>query len=342
MNQTIYIAMAVNDAFVMPLLVVLRSAVRNLSPGWRLHVFVFGYEIRDATRQWCEEKLANLPVELEWRSLDLGGAASYWPGIRRAAEITSYYRLFFGDVLPETVTRLLYLDADLLIEGDLAELWNLPFDGHPVQAVADAYAQKLHTRRLAGLEIAEGIRFTEDTPYFNAGVMLIDLSAWRAQRIGPRASELLWKYGDRLPGRDQDALNGALIGQWKRLPPQWNVHELSHWPAPTPSGISEADVREAREHPRILHYIGEKPWSPAWRPHRSAQWWDEARRAGIPEVRRIWYVAVWAALLWGPHTRLLTHIAHREWGRIPKLILSRPWIVATYPVWRVSRRYTGS
>ncbi len=332
--KTIYIAMAVNDAFVMPLLVTVRSACRNLSPGWRLHVFVFGFEIQNATRQWCEARLAELPVDVEWRTLDLSGVASYWPGIRREEEITNYYRLFLGDVLPESVTRLLYLDADLLVCGDLAGLWNQPFNGHPVQAVFDAYSPQLHTPRLVGLELAEGIRFTKETPYFNAGVMLIDLAAWREQRIGQRAAELLWKHGSRFTGRDQDALNVALIGQWKRLPPKWNSHELSHLPDTWHAGgASDAEVREARAHPAIIHYIGEKPWSPAWRPHRSAQWWEEARRAGIPEGHRIGHVAIWEALLLGPHTRLLGHSCHREWGRMPKLILTRPWIVATYPVW---------
>lgn len=340
-GQTIHVAVAVNDSFIMPLLVMLRSAGSKVSAGWRLEVFVFGYEITEASRAWLESGLEGLPVSVRWKSLDLSGVAKYWPGMRQDGDITCYYRLFLGDALPDTVERVLFLDADLLVEGDLAGLWRLPFDGYVVQAVPDAYARLLHTPRLARIQFTENIRFSPETLYFNAGVQLIDLHRWRDERIGQRAGEFLWKYGGALTGRDQDALNCALVGRWKRLAPTWNLHELpEHAATWHDGGASAEECKEAWRNPAIIHFVGEKPWSEAWRPHQSGRWWKEARRAGVAEVHRSWTVAAWDALVWGPHTRLQWSLRREEWSRIASQLLTQPWIVVTYPLWWLVRRYS--
>ncbi|HET9709021.1 MAG TPA: glycosyltransferase, partial [Gemmatimonadales bacterium] len=168
-------AAAVNDFYITPLLVTLRSACRHLSAGWGLEVFILGYQISDEGRRRVETSLRALPVRVRWQTLDLDAVRPYWPGIHNEGDVTAYYRLFLGEALPATVTRVLFLDADLLIEGDLAALWNLPFDAHVAQAVPDAYARQLHVARLSRVSFTEDIQFSTDTPYFNAGVILIDL-----------------------------------------------------------------------------------------------------------------------------------------------------------------------
>ena len=342
-DQTIVVAAAINDFFIGPLLVTLRSACTRLSAGWELEVFVLGYRISDEGRRRMERGLDGLPVRVRWETLDLGAVRPYWPQMYNEGDITVYYRVFLGEALPESVERVLFLDADLLIEGDLAELWRLPFDGYVVQAVNDAYARRLHLSRLSRIEFAEGVRFTNESPYFNAGVMLIDLARWREENVGRRAAEFLWKYGERFSARDQDALNCALAGLWKRLPPAWNFQELpgrpDYWEA---GGASAEQVREAFRSPAIIHFIGWKPWSRYWRPVAHRRWWAHARRAGIAPVARPLHIRLWEVLLWEPHTQLRRHIWRREWARVPWLVLTRPWTLLTYPLWRLVRRYTKS
>jgi hypothetical protein len=280
----------------------LRSACRNLSPGWRLEVFVHGYQIPEERQHWLEAGLTGLPVLVRWQSPDLSAVEGYWPGLRGGGDVACYYRLFLGQTLPEAAERALFLDADLLVEGDLAKLWNIPFEGHVIQAVPDAYAHSLHTPRLSLIRFPEGIGFSRETPYFNAGVQLIDLRLWREERIGQRAGEFLWKYGQQLRGRDQDALNCALAGRWKRLPPTWNFQELpGHAASWKDGGASPAEVREALRRPAIIHFIGWKPWSGGRRPLRQELWWKEARQAGIAPVKRPARIAIWEALAWRPY-----------------------------------------
>ncbi len=338
-DRTIYAAVAVDDFHVMPLTVMLRSAGANLSPDWRLEVFILGYRIAPETRRRLEDSLWGLPVKMHWEVLDLAAVAPYWPGILQEGNITCYYRLFLGEVLPASIEQVLFLDADLLVEGDLARLWVLPFDGCIVQAVPDAYARTNHLRRLGKVEFSEGIRFDTGTPYFNAGVQLIDLAAWRAERIGQYAAAFLWKYGEQLAGRDQDALNCALAGRWKRLGPTWNLQELPdrprHW---EDGGATPDEMREALSAPAIVHFIGWKPWSPYWRPLSHARWWGYAREAGVDPVRRPVHLVIWETLLRAPHCRLAWYLVRRQWNRVPAILLTRPWTLLTYPIWRASRR----
>jgi len=313
-GRTIFVAVAVDDSYIIPLLVMLRSACRHLSIGWRLEVFVLGFRISGESRHRLELGLGGLPVSLHWQTLDLSAVEKYWPGIQEESDITCYYRLFLGSALPEWMERVLFLDADLLVEGDLSALWNLSFDGCIVQAVPDAYARTFHTRRLSAIRFSEGVSFAAGTPYFNAGVQLIDLLRWREERIGESAGAFLWKYGRELTGRDQDALNCALAGRWKALPSTWNLQELPDRPDTwEDGGASTGEVREAVRRPAIIHFVGWKPWSRRWRPLRHQRWWDEARRAGVPPVRRPWGVVIWEALVWRPRMRLKWHLHRRQW-----------------------------
>lgn len=304
-----------------------------------MEVFVFGYRLSASGCAELETGVQDLPVEVRWKTLDLSSIENFWPGLHGEGDITCYYRLFLGDVLPESIDRVLYLDADILVQGNLAELWEIPFDGNVVQAVPDAYAPTQHLPRLSRIDFDDGIRFSSETPYFNAGVQLIDLKRWRQERVGQLASALLWKYGEQLRFRDQDALNCVLVGSWRRLGPTWNLHELPEHPTSWHDGGATGEqLQQARRRPAIIHYIGWKPWSPLWRPHRSELWWAVARSAGVPMVRRIWRVAIWDALFFGPHTRIAWHIRRSEWSKAALQFVAHPWIALTYPLWRTLRR----
>ena len=339
-DRTIVVAMAIDDSYTEPLLVVLWSACRRLSPGWTLRVFVIGYQISAESKQRLEGDLKGHPVEFEWTTLDLSGPRSFWPGIAHDADITACYRMFLGEALPETVERVIFLDADVLVEGDLAELWNSPFDGRTLQAVPDAYAELLHTSRLR----KSGVPFPHSAPFFNAGVLLIDLFRWRELEIARQASELLWKYGKRLYGRDQDALNIVLADDWKALPSSWNLHELPHmlfcWDT---SGQSPAERRRAFSEPDIVHFVGTwKPWSSKACQGFYERWQAVARKAGVTTKAFSLLERLRQRLIWAPHAELNRRLWREviqapnpsQWFRIVVLGLKHPWMLVTYPLWQ--------
>ena len=179
----------------------------------------------------------------------------------------AYLRLLIPEVVPDRYRRVLYLDSDLVVGDDIAKLWALPDEGRAFWAALD--------EGVRGTDyVAETLGFSDipaDAPYFNSGVMLIDLPRWKAARVSERAQEVLERYSDRCINVDQDALNVVGVGQWSVLPPTWNFQVVGAkaWsPAPDDPDLPIG----------ITHFINEKPWRPETRCLRQGSF-DEALRA---------------------------------------------------------------
>ncbi len=112
-EKTIVLAIAIDDRFSSPALVMLCSACRNLSPGWRIEVFILGYRLSRDSKAMISSGLAGRPVACRYREPDLGDARGWLPGLRRRADITLYFRLIVGQALPDAIGRVIFLDVDL-------------------------------------------------------------------------------------------------------------------------------------------------------------------------------------------------------------------------------------
>ena len=343
-NKTVVLVVGIDDDFAAPLLVMLRSACRNLSPGWGLEVFILEHQVSQASRELIDSGLSGFPVRVRWRTPDLRNVRARLPEIRVEGEVSVYFRLLIGEALPERVEHVIYLDTDIMVEGDLVELWNLPFDGYLLQAAPDAYAGTLHIPRLRSIAAAASLGFGDGATYFNAGVQLIDLRAWREERTGERALDLLLEHGNRLLGRDQDALNLILTDRWKPLPPSWNFHELPQclflWECGT---ISTAELKRTFQSPQIVHFIGHwQPWGHSCSQKYQEHWRQVAREAGVAQERPPLLQSLWHRLIREPHSRLNWFIWRNviqapdpgEWHRIAMVVLMHPWMVVTYPLWQ--------
>ena len=121
-------------------------------------------KLREMVSRFSNAEIMFLPF-LEWKEklrLNMSWDIS----------ISSYARLFMGEMLPETVDRVLYADCDMIVCEPLRELWNTPLDGKVLAAVQDGISAD--TKAAVGLRA--GMR------YFNAGLLLIDLAEWRARK----------------------------------------------------------------------------------------------------------------------------------------------------------------
>lgn len=159
--------------------------------------------------------------------------------------VETYYRLLCGEILPKSVHRVLYLDPDTLMLNALDDLWQLPLAGKTFAAVAHQGDQD--SRKRLGLT----------QPYFNTGVLLIDLDHLR-QLVNVQAINQFVAKHDPLPLVDQDVLNGLYGNQVVEVDDQlWNldVPNFSQYEA---AGITEDWVKT---HTKVLHYQRQpKPW----------------------------------------------------------------------------------
>jgi lipopolysaccharide biosynthesis glycosyltransferase len=164
--------------------------------------------------------------------------------------LDTYVRLWVEEFFPPEVTRVLYLDADLVVVGDIAPLWNVDLGGALMGAVDIPGSERGVT--LLGIKSEDG--------YFNAGMLVIDLQQWRSTGAGTTVLEYIQRNPERVL-YDQDALNACFHGCTKRLDYKWNVIR-PFYREPIPLPLSREQIERIRREAVIIHFNGSsKPWS---------------------------------------------------------------------------------
>ena len=151
--------------------------------------------------------------------------------------LLTWARIQLGELLPARVGRCIWLDTDILVGRDLAELWDMPLQGN---SIAMAINDKMPPEVVAYVR-SIGI---DPNQWHNAGVQLIDVDAWRR---GSAMTELM-RCKRSLPPvlwfHDQDLLNKYFAGRILTLDPSWNRRDVAY----SPEG-------------QLLHFAGSpKPW----------------------------------------------------------------------------------
>jgi hypothetical protein len=161
-----------------------------------------------------------------------------------------YLRLALPAAFAGQYQRLLYLDSDIFVQrGDFGALLAVGLGERVLGAVRDNIQWRTPNRvpeqfRRLGLARA---------PYFNAGVLLIDVERFYAAGSLARCVAFGRKNRDQMIRHDQNLLNGTLQGDWAELSPVWN------WQYTWASRFFEAMAD-----PHIVHFIGpKKPWKHA-------------------------------------------------------------------------------
>ncbi|MBX4956156.1 glycosyltransferase family 8 protein [Rhizobium lentis] len=238
------IVFAVDAAYAVPLATALRSVAENNQSAWPLDIHVIHQGIDEETKRLIFESLPARSAVIQWHpiaTLSFASGFSTRPGVSRM----TFARILLPQFLPQTCSRALYLDGDILVLGALENLWNIDLGEAVIGAVPDYWLDNVVKN---GPGATGGARVKR---YFNAGILLIDLAKWRNERISERSLD----YLDRFPTTeysDQDALNVACDGKWKILDRAWNFQF-----EPT-----QAIARIALEQKlAIVHFVTNvKPW----------------------------------------------------------------------------------
>ena len=155
---------------------------------------------------------------------------------------TTYYRLFIPNMFPN-LEKALYLDVDIIVPGDISELYNTDLGNNLVGAVPDMAVQNTPVF-IDYVENALGVKAKN---YFNAGILLMNLNEMRKWNFESKFIDLLSTYSFRV-AQDQDYLNVLTDGRIKYVDNSWNVQ-------PVPGNICKVDKVN------LIHYnMLWKPW----------------------------------------------------------------------------------
>ena len=251
MNQKIELLFTLDEGYLAPLKVALLSIYDN-HPRQTLRIWLVHERISTESIASLQTFCDYLGFELQVIKVDGSNWASAPTVARYPKEM--YFRLLAGEILPKEVTKVLYLDPDILVINSLSDLWKLELEQHLLAAAT-------HTGLLDVATPINKVRLDLDHEYYNSGVMLLNLTQARQKVQWADISRVIEKYDHFLVLPDQDILN-YLYGKYALTIPEerWNYDARMYGKYFTRS-LSKHDLHWVMANTSILHFCGKpKPW----------------------------------------------------------------------------------
>jgi lipopolysaccharide biosynthesis glycosyltransferase len=184
--------------------------------------------------------------------------------IPKHANIAMYYRLFIPSIFAN-FDKVLYLDSDLVLMNDAAELYNINIKDHILGAVRDVMMKKLCVECSTFADWLNNKIKVKKEKYFNAGVLLLNVKKAIKNNFVQSCIKKLTELKQPILC-DQDVLNSLYSEDIYELDMKWNldlnvINSTKH----LRSAVSEnvyIDYMTAYDNPSIIHYAGvlSKPW----------------------------------------------------------------------------------
>ena len=281
------LACAFDEDFALPAAVSLRSVSMNWTQSTALDVYVIDSGVSPRSRLHIEESIVKSRMQLHWCSVDVERFLDL--PLFANAKRQCYHRLAVAEVVPEEIDRVVWLDMDVLVLRCISELWEIELNGKPVAAVQDMAIPWVSSP--LGLGEFEGLGLDQDTPYFNSGLMVLEMKPWREEEMAARLMHYLRVNANRIFHFEQHAFNVVYAGLWCALDPRWNVIASLAGRRYFRSKHLSGELRQmVSRSPWILHFAGAfKPWrillqTPVFSRYREIQ-----NQISIPAPPPGWY-----------------------------------------------------
>jgi Capsule polysaccharide export protein len=232
------------------------SLLKNLSDPRKLNVFLL---TDDTFTVDAQEKILSMRATREFDLYPIVVDASKYKSVKTTVGISvaAYNRLFMDAILPADVDRVIYLDSDLIIEKNIAEIYDLDMDGLLFRGVEDSISSVYKSR----------YDLPPSSHHINSGVMLCNVALMRESGFDQRITDFMEIHRYRIVMGDQQIINEVFFNQIGSLPLQWNVHGsmfVRGWAAQkvgVDNTMDAGEVAEAVRSPAVIHYtFKRKPW----------------------------------------------------------------------------------
>lgn len=195
------------------------------------------------------------------------------------------YRLVAPEVLSQ-YDKAIYFDSDIVVEKDVAELFDVDLGDNLIAAVPDIRANSWYNEEnnIMHTYVKDTLKLPETHLYFNSGVLVYNLAKFRetytSEYMLDYCAQRHWQY------IDQDILNITCNGSTLFLPQKWNVLITADEFATeqkAPLSLYE-DYCSAHNNPYVIHYAGN--FMPCIVPTVDLRWafWKYARNTPFYET----------------------------------------------------------
>ena len=234
--MTLHVVTGADDNYAPGVMVLIASAAWH-NPAARFTVLDMG--ISDANRARLDALGPLLGVKVSRIEIGTDRFAAV-PVTRAHLTRSTFLRLLIPELMPHE-GRVVYMDCDMAVTGDLGPLADILLGDNLIAAVPDPSPT---AEELAATGLAPG-------QYVNAGLLVMNLPLWRSEGTASACLALLSDPSRPLLSEDQSAVNIICRGRILALPPSFNVYtDPAAWtPAQLPDDI------------RVAHYVvNNKPW----------------------------------------------------------------------------------
>lgn len=240
-DMRIPIFFSADDNYVPYLDVAIASLIANASKEYKYRIIVLNTGLNPENIEKVKQNERNgFEIDFIDISSELEGIKNSFKNVYHFS-VAAYYRLFIASLFPQ-YDKILYLDCDLVVLGDVSELYRTELGDNIIGACPEEFVQNTPEFRTYA-DVALGLN---PDGYINTGVLLINLDAFRRYEIEKKFVKLITEYDFDLLDPDQAYLNYLCRDKIWILPNGWNKE-------PTPTCC------EGKKN--IVHYaLYKKPW----------------------------------------------------------------------------------
>lgn len=309
-HGNIIVVCSADDNYAMQVAVTGRSAIENLKNDSRMVLYIIDGGIKEHNKKKILKSLKSEKCEVKFLSMYKSLLGDDIEDINRSLgpdgktiaqyiSIAAFFRILIPDLLPVEIEKVIYLDCDLVVRGDLTELWKLKLGENHILAAQDTWIRFVSSTN--GLLNYRELGLSPNFKYFNSGVLVINLKKWRETGTCKEAMNYLRQSKTFIRWHDQDVLNAVLAGKWGELNPKWNFNTTSFYDyaskcylrwKESESLFSKDIYDDLIRNPSIVHFASEKkPWISRHTPRKEDffEYVDMTEWAG-------WRLTIWRRL----------------------------------------------
>jgi len=240
-NKIIPIFFSTDDNYIPFLDVAVRSLIANASREYQYKIIVLNTGLKEENTskiKLLEDE--NFSIEFADVSDAVAELSKKLPNLYHFG-LAAYYRLFIESLFPQ-YDKIIYLDCDIVVVGDVSKLYQTDVEGYLTAGIVEQFILRTpefskYTKEAVGVESKN---------YINSGIMIMNLKEFRKYKIEDKFTYLINKYNFDVIDPDQAYINFLCKGKIKYLDVSWNR---------TP--IEDLICEE----PNIIHYaLYKKPW----------------------------------------------------------------------------------
>lgn len=288
-EDAVTVALSINDYYVPYAAVVLQSIHDNINSEEKYDIIIMNRDV-SAVSQKALRAIFDDTNNVSIRFFNVSRFEKQFENLflRGHFALETYFRLLLPNIM-EGYKKVLYLDSDLVVTADIAELFKENINGYLLAACHDADTAGLYN----GYEPAKKdymdnvLKIKRPYQYFQAGVILFNLDEFRKKYTVEEMLKFAASYEWQL--LDQDVLNYLAQDSYKPVDMKWNV--MTDWNririakiiSRAPKYLQD-EYQKAHAVPNIIHYAGpDKPWHQPYSDYAEV-FWKYARKTAYYEV----------------------------------------------------------